>query len=1581
MRIRKMLAIGIMVIVLMMSTTQFDGYRSYADASALSPIGDLTSITDNDDSSIELPLTDVFSNGINFEGTNYQTLYISTNGYITLGHGNSSYSPEGITKYTLGPIVAAQYDDIHVGTNGDIYYYQNAAEGYVLVTYDQVAPFGTPTGVGSGYNSFQILLRRLGDIGSTDFQIEIRYNALNWAKSSNNSAWPTAGWSAGDQVTYAELPESGTSDFLSLANGANIGETGVYRWDVTGGVVQSTPTVNETDTVSSITNMSAVSGGNISSDGGLEVTVRGVAYSTAHTPTISDNHVASGSGTGTFTATMEGLNLSTRYYVRAYATNSMGTGYGPEKYFTTLSTSSPTVSTVDVSSVTTDSAFSGGDITSDGGAAITEKGIVYGTAINPTISGSKVIGGSGTDSFSLKLTGLTTNTQYHARAYAINSIGTSYGENIDFYTLAKVSQITAATINGDNAELTIDANLNPENTQYKIEASTSANDFSGAVIASDWTVLSGGKITFDQGNLPDRDTNYYFRIIAKNGDDVFTDYDVNDPSSSPAAVYVLTLPEAPNAPTLEVTGISEITISGFGVEKVDSAEITYNIFRDNEVIAAGVTASSFVDSGNYLNANESYTYKVEAVNASGAGNESDSAARYTLADEVGRAILKSKTDSSITLKLDKGNNANMPEYRIVAKESDNSENTIEGSWSASSNMTLTGLAPDKDYYLYVSTRNLDQVESDSTKEIRILEELREIDSGSVDCSEVTIFSDNDIDNAQATADDRITVEFVADEYFDLANDNITATIAGEAANVSFEGDLDIADYSYKAIRTMTSSDDEGEVAISIIFSNEDGKQTNVTETTDGSSVIFDDTDPVLTIDGNPVAWTSGSAFLAWSATDNQDVDYVTLPDGATSSALTGEYTAESNGDFTFTAYDLAGNTDSQIVGVEKIDKIAPIVDIADYEEGWTNQNIIVTANDSANDGLSDVSFNANSHEFTTNGSFTFTATDAVGNTDSETVTITNIDKIDPVISIIGDNPYRIDLDETFDDPGATSSDAASGVDGEISTQSTLKTSRLGSYRVTYTVSDNAGNEVEATRNVEVVNSIAVSWISLEGVGSSAASAKGSIDSLGGAGDIIRYGLVWSSENSEPTLADSYNELTELDAPGEFTCTARNLSSSTNYYIRVYAEDSTGVQYSGTHTFKTDKKPVTSITLSANPETNEPEINEEGREVYDFTKNTSVPEVTSILNGDWIAGQLEGNGEVGEGDELAALLDFGTAFHSISLPIAELAPEQNNDMGEGDDETPEELESCEITVREETSAKVNRLISDVPDEQKEGRKVVSPVVTYEVTAQMSDGSTEKIDTFDSYVERKLTVKNAENLNSANLIAVRLDESTGEYIPVPASFEKAEDGTLLATIFDNQTGSYAVIENNRDYASDLPEGHWAADTAIKMSKKLMLEEVFDEGSNLDAGITRAEMSGVLLKVLGINKNIVVSDAVYDDLPEGSKWHKTGLVAVEAGILNGYGDGSIKPEQVISREEMAVVIYRTMDRMIEMAEARDKVIYEDHEAIKDWAVGQVNALTDIEIFKGYESGEFIPDGDIKVGEALTALYRMSKYLGFID
>lgn len=99
----------------------------------------------------------------------------------------------------------------------------------------------------------------------------------------------------------------------------------------------SIPIVTTTE-ATNITSSSAASGGNITSDGNGAVTARGVCWSTSANPTINENRTTDGTGTGSFTSTISGLTANTTYNIRAYATNSVGTGYGTQRTFFTSST-------------------------------------------------------------------------------------------------------------------------------------------------------------------------------------------------------------------------------------------------------------------------------------------------------------------------------------------------------------------------------------------------------------------------------------------------------------------------------------------------------------------------------------------------------------------------------------------------------------------------------------------------------------------------------------------------------------------------------------------------------------------------------------------------------------------------------------------------------------------------------------------------------------------------------------------------------------------------------------------------------------------------------------------------------------------------------------------------------------------------------------------------------------------------------------------------------------------------------------------------------------------------------------------
>ena len=142
------------------------------------------------------------------------------------------------------------------------------------------------------------------------------------------SASPQEGVNIGDMqfwngTAWAIIPVGSPGQKLQISS------TGAPAWNT--GVLSAIKTIP----ASLITSTTAQSGGNVTSDGGTAVTSRGVCWSPIPLPTIANSKTIDGSGSGSFTSNLTGLNPGTIYFIRAYATNSAGTSYGNQVSFTT----------------------------------------------------------------------------------------------------------------------------------------------------------------------------------------------------------------------------------------------------------------------------------------------------------------------------------------------------------------------------------------------------------------------------------------------------------------------------------------------------------------------------------------------------------------------------------------------------------------------------------------------------------------------------------------------------------------------------------------------------------------------------------------------------------------------------------------------------------------------------------------------------------------------------------------------------------------------------------------------------------------------------------------------------------------------------------------------------------------------------------------------------------------------------------------------------------------------------------------------------------------------------------------------
>jgi hypothetical protein len=160
----------------------------------------------------------------------------------------------------------------------------------------------------------------------------------------------------------------------------------------------------------------------------------------------------------------------------------------------------PVVTTSSLSDITFDKATSGGNVTDDSGEAILARGVCWGTSANPTTADSKTSDGDSLGSFSSNIIGLNETSTYHVRAYATNSAGTGYGEDLEFITLLNPLKI------GLMAYYPLDGNANDE----------SGNNLNGIMHGTELTTnhdnTQGKALTFSGNSYISLGSNFDFPL-------------------------------------------------------------------------------------------------------------------------------------------------------------------------------------------------------------------------------------------------------------------------------------------------------------------------------------------------------------------------------------------------------------------------------------------------------------------------------------------------------------------------------------------------------------------------------------------------------------------------------------------------------------------------------------------------------------------------------------------------------------------------------------------------------------------------------------------------------------------------------------------------------------------------------------------------------------------------------------------------------------------------------------------------------------------------------------------------------------
>ena len=473
------------------------------------------------------------------------------------------------------------------------------------------------------------------------------------------------------------------------------------------------PTV-ETLNAKNVNASSATIGGRLTENGGDEVFERGVCWDTEGTPNINDNHkYISGDETGEYWIDVNGLKTNTKYYARAYAKNKNGVSYGRIIEFTTVA-GLPTVESLNAKNINAISASLGGELISNGGYRVQERGVCWDTEGTPNINDNhKYISGDETGEYWIDVNDLKTNTKYYACAYAKNENGVSYGRIIEFTTVAGLPTVESLNAKNVTARTASLGGRLISNGGYKVYERGICWDTNGSPnIDKNYKYISGdetGDYWIDVNNL-NPSTKYYACAYAKNENGVSYGnlYEFTTTGSqvtiSIGNITNITSNSATLVASIGDAGSPAYTECGFCYSSSSQNPTIY----DNSVKSSFTGAGQFTCSINRLDYN--YTYYVRAYAIQNGEVIYSSVINFKPSWSKASVTLNDVTNIEETTATFKANVTNAGDPNITEKgfcwSSSSSSPTIDmerkvvsGTYKGSYNLNISNLNKGTTYYV------------------------------------------------------------------------------------------------------------------------------------------------------------------------------------------------------------------------------------------------------------------------------------------------------------------------------------------------------------------------------------------------------------------------------------------------------------------------------------------------------------------------------------------------------------------------------------------------------------------------------------------------------------------------------------------------------------------------------------------------------------------------------------------------------------------------------------------------------------------------------------------------------------------
>jgi hypothetical protein len=369
-------------------------------------------------------------------------------------------------------------------------------------------------------------------------------------------------------------------------------------------------------------------------------------------------------------------------------------------------------------------------------------------------------------------------------------------------------------------------------------------------------------------------------------------------------------------------------------------------------------------------------------------------------------------------------------------------------------------------------------------------------------------------------------------------------------------------------------------------------------------------------------------------------------------------------------------------------------------------------------------------------------------------------------------------------------------------------------------------------------------------------------------------------------------------------------------------------------------------------------------------NGLVAIIVHAANADTVALQLPGQALQALGRMNAdAKLQVVTPNGTYELPAGKLDwSALSASVGTSADQLTVEVKLTKATEGQasEVKSKANTL----------GGKTVAGIVDFAVYVSGNGKSAEVKDYGRTYVNRTLEVDAGVSTSAATGVYVA---PNGELRFAPTQFVQI-DGKWQAVIKRNSNSLYTVVESHRSF-QDL-QGHWSEKDVTQLASKLIIQGMSDMQFQPDTPISRAQFTAILVRALGLSEGGL---ADFKDVDTKAWYHGAVAAAYQAKLVSGFEDGSFRPNQQITRQELAVLIRNAL-QFVGKQENRTEAAaglssLKDSSAIAAWAQEAVALAVQTGIASGREDGSFQPNDQATRAEAVVMVKRFLTKAEFIS